>query len=256
MPFSLRTEAFRDNPRRLAFLNGPLVLCAQVDGEKPLPALVAPLDKVLEGFQPLPDNPDKFAAAPGVIRIPGEKTSAPLTLEPFYQMHGERRYVVYWDVFTPEQWTVREQEYLAELTRAKELEARTVDVVQPGEEQSERDHALKGEKTGAGEFGGRKWRHATGGWFSWDLKVQRDVPQELCVTYWGSDGGSRVFDILVDGVKVATQRLQNNRPGKFYDQAYALPATALAGKDRVTIRFQAQGEGFAGGVFGCRMLRK
>ncbi|MDH4241427.1 MAG: glycoside hydrolase family 127 protein, partial [Phycisphaerae bacterium] len=31
MPFSLRTEGFRDNPKRIAFMNGPLVLCAEVE---------------------------------------------------------------------------------------------------------------------------------------------------------------------------------------------------------------------------------
>ena len=29
MPFSLRTEGFSDNPRRFAFMNGPLVLCCR-----------------------------------------------------------------------------------------------------------------------------------------------------------------------------------------------------------------------------------
>ena len=31
MPFSLRTEGFRDNPRRVAFMYGPLVLCAETE---------------------------------------------------------------------------------------------------------------------------------------------------------------------------------------------------------------------------------
>ena len=60
-----------------------------------------------------------------------------------------------------------------------------------------------------GEFSNRRWRHATdGGWFSYNLKVLPDQPQELLVTYWGSDGGGREFDILVDGQKLATQKLR------------------------------------------------
>ncbi|MGA2616716.1 MAG: beta-L-arabinofuranosidase domain-containing protein [Thermoguttaceae bacterium] len=39
MPFTLRTEAFRDNPRRVAFLRGPLVLCAGTKG--PVAVLLA-----------------------------------------------------------------------------------------------------------------------------------------------------------------------------------------------------------------------
>ena len=41
MPFSLRTEGFVDNPNRFAFLNGPVVLAAQVEPGKPFPAAVS-----------------------------------------------------------------------------------------------------------------------------------------------------------------------------------------------------------------------
>ena len=37
MPMSLRTEAFRDNPRKLAILYGPLVLCARCRAGKSAP---------------------------------------------------------------------------------------------------------------------------------------------------------------------------------------------------------------------------
>ncbi|HQH71593.1 MAG TPA: hypothetical protein PK360_05890, partial [bacterium] len=68
-----------------------------------------------------------------------------VVLYPFYRMH-DKRYAVYWDLFTPEQWTEREAAYKAELERLKKLEALTVDVLQPGEMQPERDHAMQGEK--------------------------------------------------------------------------------------------------------------
>jgi hypothetical protein len=131
-----------------------------------------------------------------------------------------------------------------------------VDFVVPDGEQSERDHNMKGERTEHGDLGDRKWRHATdGGWFSWQLKVQPDQSQELAVTYWGSDGGNRIFDVLVDGEKVATQRLQNNRPNKFYDEVYALPAELVRDKQTVTVKFQAHEGAWAGGVFGARTLK-
>ena len=65
---------------------------------------------------------------------------------------------------------------VSELARQKELEARTIDYVNPGEEQNERDHKLQGERHSAGDFGGRKWRHAPGGWFSWKVKVLPGQP--------------------------------------------------------------------------------
>ncbi len=76
------------------------------------------------------------------------------------------------------------------------------------------------------------------------------------MTYWGSDGGNRTFDILVDGQKLATQTLANNRPDEFYDQPYPLPRALLEGKDHVTVVFQAHPGNFAGGVFGLRVVRE
>ena len=74
------------------------------------------------------------------------------------------------------------------------------------------------------------------------------------MTYWGSDGG-RVFDILVDGKKIATQELQDNHPGQFFDEIYRIPAELTQGKAKITVRFQAQHGSTAGGVFECRLMK-
>jgi hypothetical protein len=178
-----------------------------------------------------------------------------VTLSPFYRMH-HRRYAVYWDLFTPEEWTRREADYRAEQERVRRLEAMTVDFVQPGEMQPERDHAMRGERTQAGDGPGRKWRHAfDGGWFSFDLRVTPDAPVSLVCTYWGGDGGRRTFDVLVDGEKVGTETLANNRPGEFFDVTYAVPAALTRGKEKVTVRFQPHPGNIAGGLFGVRVVR-
>jgi DUF1680 family protein len=256
LPFRVHTEGFRDNPMRLAFVYGPLVLCAAVDMHHPLPAIVSQPDRLLASLHPSRDRPATFTGSPGVFRVPGETATPNITLEPFYKMHSNRHYVVYWDVFSPEKWKEKEAEYAAELTRHKELDALTVDSVNPGQEQDERDHKFEGERTEAGDFGNRRWRHADdGGYFRYVLKVQPEQPQELCVTYWGGDSGRRVFDILVDGKKLATERLQNKHPDRFFDQTYGLPEDLLHGKSHITVTFQAHTRQMAGGVFGVRILR-
>ncbi len=264
MPFSLRTEGFRDNRRRIAFMNGPLVLCAEVKasegprstGTQNYPAIVTESDRVVSGIKPIADKPSYFAVSSELLRVLGDANAVSITLEPFYRMHGGRRYMVYFDVFTPQQWQKKEQAYKAELIREKELQARTVDQVRPGDRQNERDHNLQGEKTASGVFSDRRWRHATdGGWFSYDVRVLPDQPQELPVTYWGGDSGNRIFDILVDGTRVATERLENNRPSKFYDAVYPIPESITKGKEKITVKFQAHPDAWAGGVFGVRILR-
>jgi len=256
MPFSLRIEGFRDNPKRIAFMNGPLVLCAEVEAGKNYPAIVTGSDQVLSAIKPIPGKPSYFAGSQEIFRIVDKTRGKDITLEPFHQMHGNRHYIVYWDIFTPVQWQAKEKEYKAELARKKKLEARTVNEVHPGEAQNERNHNLQGEKTSSGVFSGRRWRHATdGGWFSYDVKVLPDKPMELLVTYWGSDGGNRVFDIFVEGTKLITQRLQNNRPGEFYDEVYPVPELLTKGKSKVTVKFQAHPGAWAGGVFELRTIK-
>jgi DUF1680 family protein len=257
MPFSLYTEGFRDNPRRFAFLNGPLVLCAEVDAKKTFPAVVAEDGHVLDGIKPLPDRPNTFAGSPDEFRIANEPDAKGVTLEPFYKMHGARAYAVYWDQYTPAEWREKEGDNKTQSDRQKASEAGIVDAVNPGEEQNERDHKMQGDKTESGDFNERMWRHATdGGWFSWDVKVIPDQPQELHVTYWGSDGGNRNFDVLVDGVKIATQKLENNKPDNFYDEIYKIPADMVKGKDKVTVKFQGHENNYAGGVFGLKVVGK
>jgi hypothetical protein len=255
LPFCLHTEGFHDNPNRLAFLHGPLVLCGPIDAGRLVPTIVTEAGHLLAGLQPVPGRSSSFTGSPEIFRLPGETAGASVTLEPLYKVHGDRHYVVYWDLFTRAHWQARETEYAAELVQRKELESRTVDVVNPGEEQNERDHKLAAEKSRTGDFDNRGWRHAEdGGWFRYAVKVLPDRPQELSVTYWGSDAGRRVFDILVDGKKLATERLENNRPDRFYDQSYVLSEELTQGKNQVTVTFQAHPRQTAGGVFGLRVL--
>ena len=179
-----------------------------------------------------------------------------MTFEPFYKMHNDRRYVVYWDQYTADQWKEQEAKHQAELERQRELAARTTDWIEVGDVDNEKAHKLQGENTAAGPYSNRHWRHASdGGWFSYELKVQPGKSQQLVVTYWGSDSGNRVFDVEVDGVKIATQQLQNNHPGEFFDENYVIPADVTRDKTSVTVKFQAHPGATAGGIFGCRILK-
>jgi hypothetical protein len=84
--------------------------------------------------------------------------------------------------------------------------------------------------------------------------VQAGQAEELHVKYWGGDAGGREFDIFVDGEKLATQKLENNRPGEYYEEIYPLPARMTQGKEKVTVKFLAHPSKMAGGVFGCAIL--
>ena len=87
------------------------------------------------------------------------------------------------------------------------------------------------------------------------MAVDAAQPMSLVVTYWGGEWQVRNFDILVDGEKIATQRLRTNRPGNFFDETYAVPPHLTRGKKAVTIRFQAHPGDTAGGVFSLRLTK-
>lgn len=110
MALPLHTEAFRDNPQRLAILHGPFVLAAEVASRKPSPSIVTPQGKILDNLKPVPDKPSTFVGSTEVFRTAGQEKGSGITLEPFYKIHGGRHYAVYWDVFTPEQWQKRLKE--------------------------------------------------------------------------------------------------------------------------------------------------
>ena len=256
LPMALRTESMPDNPKRIAVFHGPTLLAADLGpvndpaAEKPfyVPVLVTSGRPVDSWVKPVSLAEQKF-------RTTGVGRPREVDLVPFHRLH-DRRYTVYFDVFEAAEWQRREGELRAAQEAERALAARTLDQLHIGEMQPERDHDLQGEKTSAGEAQGRKWRHAIdGGWFSFTLKCDPDRPNELVCTFWGDEEGQRAFDILVDGTKVATEKLLHNKPGQFFDQTYALPQALTKGKSKITVRLQAQPGNWAGGLFGARMLR-
>jgi DUF1680 family protein len=255
MPMTLRTEAFRDDPRKLAIFYGPLVLCAEIESGRPVPAIVAGENAIVSHLRPVSGKPLTFVTYPDVFRVTGSQAGRELTLIPLFRQY-KKPYIVYWDVLSEAQWAARLAEIRAEEARQKALEAQTVDRVLIGDGPSEQAHGLAGEKTGAGPYAERHWRHAVdGGWFSYQMKVLDGRPMRLLCCYWGSDVGPREFDILIDGRKIATQKLNNNRPEMFYDEIYPIPDELTKGKAKITVRFQAHPGNMAGGVFDCRVLK-
>ena len=240
-------------------MDGPLVLAAEVDTRKPFPAIVAEKPALLASLKPVPGKPDTFAGPPDLFLIPGEKGGSGVTLEPFYKLY-DRRYETYWDRFTPEQWQAKQQDYQKELARQKELEARTVDYVNAGEEQNERDHNLKGDNTETREFNDRSFRFAnTNGWFSWELKVLPGQPQELSVALFGGGRGGSAYDIFVDDTKIATERSEGfggfgrNQPPP--PKVYPLSAALLQGKSKVVVKFQTPKDARGSSVASVRILK-
>jgi hypothetical protein len=79
---------------------------------------------------------------------------------------------------------------------------------------------------------------------------------KLICTYWGDDAGARRFDILVDGKKLATQVLERNQPGQFFEVEYPLSGEWTRDKSSITVTFQAAPGNFAGGLFAISVVKQ
>jgi hypothetical protein len=79
----------------------------------------------------------------------------------------------------------------------------------------------------------------------------------VVVTYYTADRRTlpASFEILVDGQKVADAKVERSDPGRFVDERYALPASLVQGKKKVTVRFQAKEGSQVAAVYGVRMAR-
>ena len=92
-------------------------------------------------------------------------------------------------------------------------------------------------------------------WFSFDFPVDASHPMALVVTYYSDEWRKRTFDILVDGQSIGEQVVQKKGDPHFFDVEYAIPATLVGQKQKVTVRFDATHGNEIAAVFGIRMIR-
>jgi DUF1680 family protein len=251
-PSHFYTESMPDNPNRKAVFYGPELLAGILGNKEPepedIPVFVASTPDANQWIKAEDLNSLSFQTA-GVAKPNDVK------LIPFNQTSDEH-YSVYWDVFTPQEWTVQQKKYEEEKKRRKELEDKTVDLLRVGEMQPERDHEFTGEKIFTGDGHGRKWRTAReGGNFSFTMKVDPNENNTLVCSYWGMDNRGRIFDIFVNDQKIGTEDLGKFRMNKFYDVGYPLPKELTSGKSSVNVKFVPRQNNSAGPVYGIRMTK-
>jgi len=257
LPMSLHTEAMPDDPNMIAIMYGPIVLAGDLgreglEGVKRYGPSAPPVGRVKTPVIPVfvgevKGVTSKIEAISGTrlhFTTRGLAQPHEVTLLPFYQV-VDQRYSVYWNVLSPAAWEKRKADRAALDARRKDVEQHTIDKVVVDEAENERQHGYRGENATEGYFEGRRTREARGGWFSYDLKIVPDRPVTLVCAYRGSEGRRRAFDILVNGQKVVSESLEYH-PTEQLDREYALPETLTRGKDRVTVKFQAEAQATAG----------
>ncbi len=273
LPMQTQLEQMPDASSYYAVLHGPIVLAAKTapfEGEQlgfladdsrmghvaqgPLcppsaaPVFVGEPQAFLAYLEPVSGQPLAFRAPNGL-----RGTDESLTLIPFFRLH-DARYVVYWPHATPEEYEVTQQAIAEREQERQELDAQTVDLVIPGQQQPEVEHGFAGENTESGYYRGRHWRHASG-WFSYRLADPNEEAAFLRVTYSGADRG-RTFDLTINGVLIETIT-STGHPETFFTVDYPIPpeARAAAENGQLVTRFEAHPGSMAGGVFEVRLMK-
>jgi DUF1680 family protein len=259
VPKTLRVERTRDDATRAAVLWGPLVLAGDLgaqprrdeDGDGDGPTEATTPSPVLVTARPVAEWLKPVAGQPGTFRTAG--VGADVVLSPFYRLH-RRVYTTYWDLLTPAENATRLQAIEAEKVRVRRLEAATLTFFAPGQADTDRAHNQQGEATSIVRTDGRSGRRAAK-WFSYDLPLTGGPAAALVVTYNRDNRRARSFEVLVDGERLATERLAFDSASQFFDREYALPPALVTGKTQVTIRFQAIDGNEIAPVYGLRLVR-
>ncbi|MCL4179600.1 MAG: glycoside hydrolase family 127 protein [Verrucomicrobia bacterium] len=235
---------YADDSRMGHVAHGPMVPRDRV------PVLLAAVSEVLPHIEPDPAaGPMHFRLA-DIVEPP---VSDGLPLMPFFRLH-DQRYQMYWQLTTRAELEAKRERLAAEERARAVREANTLDRVAVGEQQPEVEHDFAGEQTDTGLREGRRWRR--GQWFQYTLSTRGEKNVELAVTYWGGDAG-RPLDILANGELLATENLDDSRPGQFFEKRYAIPAELRSGatNDRITIKFSAKPGSRSVGVYDVRLMK-
>jgi hypothetical protein len=269
LPMKNTIEFLPDHSPWVSFLHGPLVLASPTDttdlaglisdssrwGHTALgrfyPLSKAPLllkegGALADALQPVNSDALTFSIS-GRIAQPDFKN---LLLVPFYKVH-DTRYVLYWPVTSKD--SIGQKERALEMLdeRYVKYANRTVDVVAPGEQQSETDHALSAEQSTTGTFESRHWRSASD-YFSYKIRMTKAV-KSLYIAYNGKEK-DREFDIYIDDVKITHVKLDQSDTDDQVGKEYSVPEQLKANKS-VIIKFVASPGSQTASIYDVRLLR-
>ncbi|MBR5730283.1 MAG: glycoside hydrolase family 127 protein [Prevotella sp.] len=265
-------------PQYIALMHGPILLAAKTGTEdmahliaddsrfgqyasgKKLPINEAPIlindniDAIADQITPIKGQPLHFMLETKVVNAPDDKA---FILQPFFEIH-DSRYMMYWLALSEKNY----KSYLDDLARQEQdrqaLEARTVDKVQPGEQQPETDHKMETDRSQVGNNNDVFFRDANDGhFFSYLMQTNGLTELSLRLKYWGvGEWKTHEFDIFIDETLV--QSVNNTgkyRISEFKYETYTIPAELLKGKKQIRVKFVAKPRKQIGEIYEVRLVK-
>ena len=275
MPMHAYIKPMINVPQYVAIMYGPILL-GMKSGTEDMRSLIAddsrfgqyaagmklPLDKapillpkhlndIAKDLKPIPDKPLHFKLATHMENvINGE-------LQPFFEIH-DSRYMMYWLALGENDYKAYMQKLADEEKARQALEARTVDKVNPGEQQPETDHNMEADVTERGNTEGVFFRDAKDGhYFSYLMQTKGETNLSLQLKFWGQDEWrTSEFDIYVnDKLLCSVNNSHRWRTTQFKTVDYAIPSEFVKGKKEIRVKFVAHKGKQVGQIYGVRLVK-
>ena len=273
-------------PQYIAIMHGPILLGMKTGTEdlahliaddsrfgqyasgKKLPINEAPIlindniEGIANRLTPIAGKPlhFNFIIENGKLKIenyPLSMVNSQLELQPFFEIH-DSRYMMYWLALSESSY----KDYLDDLAKKEQerqaLEARTVDKVQPGEQQPETDHKMETDRSNTGNTNDVFFRDARNGhYFSYLMQTGGQTDLTLRLTFWGQDEWRTCeFDIMIDDqLMCSVNNTHKWRTSQFKTEDYVVPADLLKGKTQVRVKFVAKPGKQVGEIYGVRLIK-
>lgn len=209
------------------------------------------LDDIAKNLKPVPGKPLHFKLATHMENtIDGE-------LQPFFEIH-DSRYMMYWLALGENDYKAYMQKLADEEKARQALEARTVDKVNPGEQQPETDHRMETDDSNKGNTEGIFFRDAKDGhYFSYLMQTKEETNLSLQLKFWGQDEWrTSEFDIYVnDKLLCSVNNSHRWRTTQFKTVDYAIPSEFVKGKKEIRVKFVAHKGKQVGQIYGVRLVK-
>ena len=209
------------------------------------------LDDIAKDLKPIPGKPLHFKLATRMENaIDGE-------LQPFFEIH-DSRYMMYWLALGENDYKAYMQKLADEEKARQALEARTVDKVNPGEQQPETDHNMEADVTERGNTEGVFFRDARDGhFFSYLMQTKGETNLSLQLKFWGQDEWrTSEFDIYVnDKLLCSVNNSHRWRTTQFKTVDYTIPSEFVKGKKEIRVKFVAHKGKQVGQIYGVRLVK-
>lgn len=209
------------------------------------------LDDIAKNLKPVPGKPLHFKLATHMENtIDGE-------LQPFFEIH-DSRYMMYWLALGENDYKAYMQKLADEEKARQALEARTVDKVNPGEQQPETDHRMETDDSNKGNTEGIFFRDAKDvHYFSYLMQTKGETNLSLQLKFWGQDEWrTSEFDIYVnDKLLCSVNNSHRWRTTQFKTVDYAIPSEFVKGKKEIRVKFVAHKGKQVGQIYGVRLVK-